>query len=286
MLGSGRNRSLTNFDTKDCFGLSTKPKVSVIVPTKNEERNIGRCLKSIKNQELKDVEIIVVDNNSSDKTCQVARKFGAKVFEAGPERDAQRNFGAKKSTANILLFVDADMELGKEVASQAVEALKNDRRLVALIVPEDTAGQNFWARVIALERRCYLGEPLIEAPRIFTKEAFLKVAGFDEKLVAGEDWDLKNRISKLGKIGRIKAKIIHHEDFLSLTSHLKKKYYYAKNIHLYWQKHPEKFRAQSGLTRFLILARNWRKLASDPIHGTGVIILKLLEYLVFVLSKI
>lgn len=261
-------------------------KVSVIIPTKNEEKNIGRCLKSIKNQELKDIEMIVVDNNSSDKTCEIAQKFGAKVFKAGPERDAQRNFGAKKSTANILLFVDADMELEKEVANQAVETLKNDRGLVALIVPEDTAGQNYWARVIALERRCYLNEPLIEAPRIFTKEAFLKVAGFDEKLVAGEDWDLKNRISKLGKIGRIKAKIIHHEDLLSLTSHLKKKYYYAKNIHLYWQKHPERFRAQSGLTRFLILARNWKKLTSDPIHGVGVIILKLLEYLVFILSKI
>ncbi|MFH0876438.1 MAG: glycosyltransferase [archaeon] len=53
---------------------SRKMKVSVIVTTKNEERNIARCLVSVKNQSYPNIEIIVVDNNSSDKTKEIAKR--------------------------------------------------------------------------------------------------------------------------------------------------------------------------------------------------------------------
>ena len=68
-------------------------KVSVIVTTKNEAKNIGRCLQSIQNQTYKAIEIIVVDNFSKDETKRIAKKFTKKVFDKGPERSAQRNLG-------------------------------------------------------------------------------------------------------------------------------------------------------------------------------------------------
>ena len=71
--------------------------VSVIVPTKNSEQFLEKCLDSIKKQTYKRVEIIVVDNNSTDNTKKIARKFTNKVFNKGPERSAQMNFGAKKA---------------------------------------------------------------------------------------------------------------------------------------------------------------------------------------------
>ena len=77
------------------------PLVSVIVTTKNEEKNIANCLKSIKNQTYKNIEIIVVDNNSDDRTKEIAGKYTDKVFNHGPERSALRNLGAEREKVNI-----------------------------------------------------------------------------------------------------------------------------------------------------------------------------------------
>lgn len=74
-----------------------QPLVSVIVPTYNSEKFIGACLESIKNQMYTNIELIVVDNNSTDKTKEIAWRYTDKVFNKGPERSAQRNFGAKNS---------------------------------------------------------------------------------------------------------------------------------------------------------------------------------------------
>lgn len=261
------------------------PKVSVIIPTKNEEKTIGRCLTSLKAQIYKNLEIIVVDNASEDKTVKIAKKYTQKVFQKGLERSTQRNFGAKKATGDILFFVDADMEVTRNVLAQAVKLFKKDKKLKATIIPEASCGENYWAHVRALERDCYLGEPTIEAARIFEKKAFLKAGGFDKNLIAAEDWDLNERVKKLGKIGRTDAKIIHHEGKLSLLAHLRKKYYYGQNVHLFAQKHPERFKEKKGIRRAKIFAKNWKRLIADPIHGLGVFILKSLEYFAFVLAS-
>ena len=81
--------------------------VSVIVTTKNSGRTIGVCLQSIKDQDYGNVEIIVVDNQSSDNTKEVSVKYTVKVYDKGPERSAQRNYGAIKSSGKYLLFIDS-----------------------------------------------------------------------------------------------------------------------------------------------------------------------------------
>lgn len=262
------------------------PRVSVIIPTKNEAKNISRCLESLRSQDYFPIEVIIVDNRSSDKTREIAKKYTDKIFTKGPERSTQRNFGVQKATGEILFFIDADMTLEKMVVSQAAELLKRDKTIKAVIALEKSVGESYWARVRALERNCYLGQSSIEAARIFDRKTFFKAGGFDENLVAAEDWDLSQRIAKLGKIGHIKAKVIHHEGTLSILGHLKKKYYYAQDIHRYAQKHPEKFKAQAGIARLGVFFKNWRKLTADPTHGVGVLILKSLEYLVFLLANL
>jgi len=59
----------------------TNPLVSIVITTKNEEKNIENCLKSIVNQTYKNIEIIVVDNNSSDSTKEISLKYTDKVFD-------------------------------------------------------------------------------------------------------------------------------------------------------------------------------------------------------------
>ena len=75
--------------------------VSVVVTTKNEEKNIGKLLSSIRNQTHKDIEIIVVDNNSTDETVKIAREFTKTVYEKGPERSAQRISGSERQRGNM-----------------------------------------------------------------------------------------------------------------------------------------------------------------------------------------
>ena len=71
------------------------PMVSVIVPTFNSSENVGTCLKSLKAQIYPDIEIIVVDNHSVDKTREIIRRFGIEPLIAGPERSSQVNCGSE-----------------------------------------------------------------------------------------------------------------------------------------------------------------------------------------------
>src|SRR5579872_2969104 len=96
------------------------PLVSVIIPTRNSQEFLELLLKSIKNQSYRNIEVIIVDNNSSDKTKEIARKYTDLVFNKGPERSAQRNYGVSKSKGDYILFLDSDMELTKDVIKECV----------------------------------------------------------------------------------------------------------------------------------------------------------------------
>jgi len=81
---------------------------SVVITTKNEERNIRFCLEGIACQSWPYREVIVVDNSSSDCTVEIARTFTNKVFDKGPERSAQRNYGMPGFFIARLLYRSAD----------------------------------------------------------------------------------------------------------------------------------------------------------------------------------
>ena len=84
-------------------------KVSVVIPALNEEKNIGKCLESLKNQKEKPYEIIVVDNYSEDKTAQIAKSFGAKVIkEKKLGISYARNRGFNSAKGDIIARIDAD----------------------------------------------------------------------------------------------------------------------------------------------------------------------------------
>src|SRR3989304_3915286 len=91
-------------------------RVSFIVPALNEEAFIGACLESIQAQQLPpgvdDLEILVVDNLSSDRTAAIAERGGARVLHIPPKTvSASRNYGAAAASGELLAFVDADCQL-------------------------------------------------------------------------------------------------------------------------------------------------------------------------------
>ena len=95
--------------------------VSCIITTKNEEKVIKSLLSSIKTQSYKNFEIVLVDNYSTDKTRQIAKVFSARIFNKGPERSVQRNYGVTVSKGDYVLILDADMTLDKNVLKEGRE---------------------------------------------------------------------------------------------------------------------------------------------------------------------
>ena len=261
------------------------PKISIVIPTKNQEKNIERLLKSLKKQTFADFEIIIVDNYSTDNTSKIASKFTEKVFQAGPERSSQRNFGVKKASGKYILFLDADMVLQPAVLEQCYELAELKKKLAGVLIDEKSVGNNFLAKIKALEKEIYYGSDVIEAARFFRKSDFEKIGGYDESLIAGEDWDLSQRIRRLGPLGKISAKIFHHETD-SLISDIAKKFYYAKNIKKYASKHPNYFKKQAGIWRFLILFRKPKLILTHPLEFFCLILLKFSQYLAYILSKL
>lgn len=253
-----------------------KSLVSIIVTAKNEEDVLSRLIKSLMKQTYKNKEIIVVDNSSFDKTAQIAKNLGAKVFDMGPERSAQRNFGAKKAKGSFFFFLDADMELTKDVVASCLEVFKSDPKIGAVSIPEESIAKTYWEKVKAFERSFYnlKGDVVTDAARFFSRKAFDQCGRYDPAITGPEDWDLRNRILKGGyKIVRIKALIYHYERISTLADLLKKKFYYSLKSHRYLSKHNVSLFSPETIY-FLrpVFYKNITRLIRHPLLTAGLIL--------------
>lgn len=250
------------------------PLVSIIITTRNSAKTVAALLESIKNQSYKNIETILIDNNSGDETQSLARQFTPYVFNKGPERSVQRNFGAQKAKGKYLFFLDSDMELSKKVVEECVQKMESSAQSSAiggLVVPEESFGTGFWVKAKALERKINEGQNYFEAARFFPAAIFKEVGGYDENLTGPEDWELPERIAKKYIITRIKNYILHNEGKHTLIGLAKKKYYYGLSAHKYLKKH-SKSPVNARTVYFLRGAyyRKWREVFSDPILYLGM----------------
>ncbi len=256
--------------------------VSVIIPTKNSEKFIERCIVSVKNQTYKNIEVIVVDNFSSDKTPEISRKLGVTFFQKGPERSTQRNYAVSQARGEYVFIIDSDMELSATVVQECVEAMEGKPYVAAVVVPEESFGEGFWAQCKKLERSFYVGVSWMEAARFFRHSLYQQLGGYDEKLISGEDWDLSQRAGKTGKIASIKSYIFHNEGKINLWKTIKKKYYYAQKFSKYAQKNKgsSSLNQQTGiLGRYKLFFSKPGKLFANPIVGLGMLFMKTCEFL-------
>ena len=176
------------------------------------------------------------------------------------------------------------MEIEIGLLEECLKEIKKDPFTVAAIIDEISIGNNFLARVKSLEKKLTNRQETIEAPRFFNKKAIIKIGAYDENLISGEDWDLAIRVKKLGKISRVKKHIFHYEKG-SYLADIKKKYYYARHISKYANKHPLEFKKQSGRKRFTNLFKNPRIIMENPFEFTGLLVLKTLQYLAYVTTQ-
>lgn len=281
--------------------------VSVVVTTRNEAVNIENCLRSIREQDYPDIEIIVVDNGSTDATKELSRAFTEAVYDKGPERSAQRNYGMiDKAGGEFVMFIDADMILAPRLISACVEHMRRSGCL-ALHIREIILGTKFWSRVRRFERSFYDGT-VVDGARFFRKQAFEQVGGFDLSMSGPEDWDIDKKIKRIGTIDMLRdvpgaagaawglarfvqergidadpavPVIYHNESELELGRYLSKKGYYAKSMDAYvgkWGADDPDVRKQLGLGyRFFGVffeQGKWKRCVAHPILFSGMYFLR------------
>lgn len=179
---------------------------SIIIPNYNSESTISSCLNSIFSQNQKKLEVIVVDDNSTDKSLEIIRKFRTKIIRnkenSGPAYS--RNVGAKEAKGDILIFMDSDVIMPKNFF-ESID--KNIKRASAIVFMPQIPSNKSLATIHYLTRINYnylnmdkFIDTVYGSLFVIKKKIFRKIGMFDEfyKTPSLEDTDLGNRLYNRG----------------------------------------------------------------------------------------
>ncbi|MCX6789642.1 MAG: glycosyltransferase family A protein [Candidatus Gribaldobacteria bacterium] len=187
-------------------------KISVVVPAYNEESYLRACLASLKKQNFNgDYEIIVVDNNSADKTAQIARDLGCKVvFEPQQGVCFARQRGVVEALGEIIVSTDADCVFPEDWLANIVQAFLENKNSVAVIGPYDYpagSGSGNWFIKLWFKGVFFIykvSKKTICAPGAnfaFYKKNIEAIGGYNINLnLGGDEYDLLKRIRQGGKV--------------------------------------------------------------------------------------
>ena len=182
-------------------------KISIIIPAFNEEKLITETLRSTRAAAVAfaqlgwEVETIVCDNNSTDRTTELAREVGATVvFEPLNQIARARNTGAKAASGDWLIFVDADSRPSLGLFAAVAQAIGSGRYLAG-------------GSTVRLDGRHFMASLMTEAWNLLSRvrkwaagsfifceaAAFREIGGFSHELFASEEIDLSKRLNALAK---------------------------------------------------------------------------------------
>lgn len=232
-----------------------KRSISVVIPAFNEAGFIERTLTSVhraKRHYQGTVEVIVVDNNSTDGTGEIAQGLGAKVvFEPKNQIARARNAGAMAASGAYLVFLDADTMIEGDIFDKVNRHLSSGKVIGggAWVEPDASwlgrAIFRFMVNYPLALRNVTVG-PFLYCERA----AFHAVGGFDEELYAAEEFSLANRLKARGKAVGKKWQIIRYDQAHRIITSGRKFQRFGglemvrDNAHLIWKPH-EKVRQQA-----------------------------------------
>ena len=179
-------------------------KLSIIIPTYNEEEYLPKLLESIKSQEFDDYEIIVADAQSNDNTREIASEYGCIVVEGGLPGPG-RNRGAEIAQGEMLLFLDSDLKLTENYLSNVIKEFESEGLGIAItqMTPLSQKKRDIYLHdlanwfMIAVENIKPHGAGCYGI--ISKKELHDAINGFDESLSFGEDTDYIERAAELSE---------------------------------------------------------------------------------------
>ena len=217
-------KNVENYSLPDKI-LKTPPLVSILIPARNEAENISRCLKSLLRQDYTNLEIIVLNDSSTDNTSKVVEGIAKKdsrirLVEGAPLEDGWtgKNFAShqlsKLAKGEYFIFTDADTVHFPNSISSAFGALINTKIDALSIYPRQLM-VTFWERmsvpIINIALQCFLPFILIKKTKgplictaigqfmMFKKEAYEKAGGYESiKGHLVDDIQMSKRIKKAG----------------------------------------------------------------------------------------
>ena len=204
--------------------------ISVIIALYNAENVIGRCLESVYASSYTDYDVIVVDDCSTDNSCEVAGTFPCKLLRldknSGPAH--ARNVGVKHSRGGILFFIDSDTELDSRALGLINETFEDEKGIVAIVglprkkslskglAPEFNALKNHYTLALANKYSDYFSSQVGAVRR----ETFLAVGGFNTRFKGAdiEDIEFGMRLPKGKTVIHKEVLVGHHfPGFLSIA---------------------------------------------------------------------
>ena len=232
--------------------MKNEPLVSVIIYSRNSEKFIKSCLESLKSQSYKNIEIIVVDNNSIDNTKTISSDYTSKIYNYGPERVHQVNFGVTKSRGTYVMWKGPSTVVEQAFIEQAVKKCENESYdAIYFNVLTKVENSNIWQKVRAAERMCYYKEPGMSSAKFCRKDVFLKLGGLDCEIGAiADDLAFQHRLNLGGfKTGFIDANIYYLGEHNSMKIIIRRSLYYGWLMQRYYKKYPGKFKSQYKFIR-------------------------------------
>lgn len=183
--------------------LDQPPFVSIVIPVFNEERYLGDCLQSLMALDYpkEQLEIILVDNGSTDNTLGIAKTYPIKIFiKEKVKVGAVRNFGVTHAQGELIVFLDSDCVVEPQWLAEGVQKISTHPQLVLggqyLMRDNPSWLEKYW--VLNNSRTQVYQTTLVGGCIFIRKSTFDQMNGFDESLNSGEDSDLTTRLRKVG----------------------------------------------------------------------------------------
>ncbi len=201
------------------------PKVSVIIPTYNHAQFVAQAIESALAQTLAPVEVIVVDDGSTDETAQVLAHYGERIRVVRQQNGgvaAARNAGAALAVGEYLAFLDADdtwlpRKLEKQLARFQAEPNLGlvhcgmvEFNPAGVLMHEHLDGDEGW---IAEKLLLFNGRSVvvgIGSTSLVPRAVFEEVGGFDPRLSTSADWDLACRITLRYRVGFVPELLLYY----------------------------------------------------------------------------
>jgi glycosyltransferase involved in cell wall biosynthesis len=204
-------------------------KISIVIPAFNEERLLGESLSQIKAAATAftarrwETELIVCDNNSTDRTAEIARAAGATVvFEPVNQIARARNSGAAAATGEWLVFVDADSHPSAGLFADVAEQIVSGKCLAGgatLRLDENNLAAKF---IVWTWNRTSRFLKLLAGSFIFCDAAaFHKLGGFSHELFAAEELELTKRLKGLARETGKRIVVLHRHPLLTSARKMK-----------------------------------------------------------------
>jgi len=205
-------------------------KFSVVIPAFNEEKLLGGTLEAVRDSVvvLEEAgvgwELIVCDNNSNDRTAEVAKAGGARVvFEPVNQIARARNTGATVATGDWILFVDADSRLSRGLMAEALAMVgRGDVGYVGVVVRLDAkldAATRLAVGIWNLLSRtaCWMAGSFV----LVEAGLFREVGGFDQRFYAGEEVDLSRRLRRAARRRGMRGAILKRHPLVTSARRMK-----------------------------------------------------------------